>query len=156
MPDISIKPAVSGQPDASYYGGSSTSIVVRSDENVEFKFPVRGDDPAFQKIYAAAHQAIEAYESGDQEKLGKALTLMQQGQTDLNGVRATVNMEIINTGNINERLESLNLYWTGVTEKVGKTDIVAATTQIATYEATLQATFQVYARLSQLRLSDYL
>lgn len=156
VPDATIPPVQDGVPDASYYAGSPTSIEVRADDNVEFRFPVRADDPAFQKIYAAAHQAIQAYENGSMEKLGEALDLMQSGQTELNGVRSSVNMEIINMQDVNDRLESLNLYWKGVTEKVGKTDIVAATTQVSNYEAVLQATYQVYARLSQLKLSDYL
>lgn len=156
IPDTTVKPTVQGVPDAGYYAGSAESMVVRADDNVEFAFPVRADDPAFQKIYAAAHLAMDAYESGSDTDMARALDMMQEAQIQLNGVRATVNMEIINVSDINERLESLNLYWTGVTEKVGKTDIVAATTQIASYEAVLQATFQVYARLSQLKLSDYL
>lgn len=156
IPDVLTPPVTSGIPDASYYAGSSTSVSMRADDNIAYDFPVRADDPAFQKIYAAAHMAIKAHESGDMLKMREALTMIQGGQDDLNTVRATVNMEIINVGDINDRLSSLNLYWKGVTEKVGKTDIVAATTQIASYEAVLQATFQVYARLSQLRLSDYL
>lgn len=156
MPDETIPPQTNGVPDASYYGGSSTSMTIRADETVEFSFPVRGDDPAFQKIYAAAHQALKAFRDGDDTAMAQALTTLQQGQEELNSVRAGVNMAIVNTNDINDRLESMNLYWKGVTEKVGKTDIVAATTQISSYEAVLQATFQVYARLSQLRLSDYL
>lgn len=156
MPDTTQPPVQNGVPDASYYKGSQESIVLRTDETSSSAFPVRADDPAFQKVYAAAHAAMTAFEAGDDVAMAKALDLMQAGQTGLNAVRSSVNMGIINMTNINERLESLNLYWKGVTEKVGKTDIVAATTQIASYEAVLQATFQVYARLSQLKLSDYL
>ncbi len=156
VPSTDVDPAQQGVPDAGYYAGSTTSIKLRADETVEYDFPVRADDPAFQKMYAAAKQALAGHASGDREEMKAALTLMQQAQTDLNSSRARVNMTFLNVGDINERLGSLNLYWKGVTEKVGKTDIVAATTQIASYEAVLQATFQVYARLSQLRLSDYL
>ena len=57
---------------------------------------------------------------------------MQSAQVDLNSLRANNNMAVLNVNDTNDRLNSLNLYWKGVTEKVGKTDIVAATTQIAT------------------------
>lgn len=154
--DILTPPQTNGVPDASYYDGSSQSMTQRLDDNIEYAFPVRADDAAFQKIYAAAHQAIKAFETKDDAAMGQALTLLQQGQDALVTSRADVNTAIININNVNDSLKSMNLYWTGVTEKVGKTDIVAATTQIASYEAVLQATFQVYARLSQLKLSDYL
>lgn len=154
--DTTIPPAVDGVPDANYYEGAQTSQTMRADENITYDFPVRADDPAFQKIYAAAHQAIRAYESGDVEKLGAALDLMNSGMTDLNSARSRVNSAVVNVGNINDRLDTMSLYWKGITEKVGKTDLVAASTQVASYESVLQATFQVYARLSQLRLSDYL
>ncbi len=156
VPDPTVQNATRGVPDTSYYAGSSDNMSIRVDDNVSFDFPVRADDVAFQKIYAAAQEAIRSYNSGDTTKLKAALDLMQSGQNDLNGVHAKVNMAIINTTDITDRLQTLNLYWKGVTEKVGKTDIVAASTQIASYEAVLQATFQVYARLSQLKLSDYL
>lgn len=156
VPDVTKAPAVDGQPDASYYKGSPENLELRADENMVYDFPVRADDPAFQNIYAAAHKAIKAFNSGDTVKLREALTQMQQGQDQLTALRASVNMQIVNINDVNDRLSSLNLYWKGVSEKVGKTDIVAATTQVASYEAVLQATYQVYARLSQLKLSDYL
>lgn len=156
MPDTTVTPTLVGTPDAGYYKGSGTNVQLRAEDTLTYDFPVRADDIAFQKIYAAAHQAIEGYRYGDDAQLKQALELMQSGQDDLNTARSRVNMTIINITDVNERLGAMNLYWKGVTEKIGKTDIVAATTQIASYEAVLQATFQVYARLSQLRLSDYL
>jgi flagellar hook-associated protein 3 FlgL len=156
VPDFTVAPVNPGFPDASYYAGSGDNLIMRADDNVQYEFPVRADDPAFQKMYAAAHLAIQAYESKSDTLMAKAVDLMQSGQTDLNGAQARTNTAIINVKDTNERLESLTLYWKGVTEKVGKTDIVAATTEMSSYEAMLQATFQVYARLSQLRLSDFL
>ena len=156
VPNINVAPVVNGVADANYYAGSPESSGMRADENIEYDFPVRADDPAFQKIYAAAHSAMKAFAAGDMDGLRRSLDLMQAGQQDLVGVQAKVNMQILNVTDINDRLNSMNLYWKGMTEKVGKTDIVAASTQIASYEAVLQATFQVYARLSQLKLSDYL
>lgn len=156
MPDSTKPPATAGVPDAGYYAGAPDSLSVRVDETSSFEFPVRADDAAFQQIYAAAHLALKAHANNSPADMRAALDLMQKGQASLNATRAEVNMTIINTEAVTERLESMSLYWKGVTEKVGKTDIVAATTQISSYEAVLQATFQVYARLSQLKLSDYL
>jgi flagellar hook-associated protein 3 FlgL len=156
MVDPLPQPDNIGVPDTAYYKGSSENFSYRVDERIEIEFPVRADDPAFQKIIAGYHLALEADAANSHEKLGEALELMQQGQADLVAARTRVNNEIINTEQTDTRLNQMRIYLKGVTEQVAKTDTVAAATEIANHEAVLQATFQVYARLSQLRLSDFL
>jgi len=90
------------------------------------------------------------------DKLAQALDLIQAGQEELVAARTRVNTAIINIEQTGTRLEQMRLYLKGVTEQVSKTDVVAAATEVANHEAVLQASFQVYARLSQLRLSDFL
>lgn len=156
VPDIQNPPTVMGIASAEYYAGSSTNIVYKSDERSEYTFPVRADDPSFQKIITAAHMAITASESNNDDLLRDALNMMQAGQAELNTARARTNHTIINLESSNENLAALSLYWKGVTEQVAKTDMVAASTEVAQHEATLQAAFSVFSRLSQLRLTDYL
>lgn len=155
-PDLQMGPVAHGLPDASYYEGSEQSLVYRMDELTQYTFPVRADDLGFQQVIAAAHAAINAYKAGDDAGMGKALTLMQQGQESLVASRAKLNATIINVEDTTDRLTSMKLYWQGLTEQVAKTDVLAASTEVANNEAILQAAFQVFARLSQLRLSDYL
>lgn len=156
FPDATAGPVNEGVPDANYYAGSSENLVYRADERIEYEFPMRADDPSIQKIVAAIHQAIRAVGDGDDSALAAATDLIQAGQEELNAARSQVNISTINLEQVNDRLGALKLYWQGVTEQITKTDMVAASTEVANHEAILQATFQVYARLSQLRLSDYL
>ncbi len=156
VPDSTVKPTTAGVPDTNYYAGSGQSMKLRIDDGVEIDYPVRADDPAFQQIFAAAQQALDAAKNNDTAGLNASLTLMQQGQQGLISARATVNAVTVNVQDTNTRLGQLKTYWQGLSDKVSKTDIVAASTQVASYEAILQATFQVYSRLSQLKLSDYL
>lgn len=154
--DIQGTPAAIGIPEDGYYEGAKQSITYKQDERSQYDFPIRADDPSFQKIIAAAHQAIQAANAGNSDMLGQALTLMQQGQAELVNSRSRVSYTILNVETANDTLSALTLYWKGVTEDIAKTDIVAASTEVANHEATLQAAFSVYARLSQLRLTDYL
>ncbi|PZP85681.1 MAG: hypothetical protein DI582_05050 [Azospirillum brasilense] len=161
VPNPQFAPQSVGTPDAGYYAGAQQDLVYFSDERTQYEFPIRADDPAFQKIIAAAHAAIQAFASGtngtpDSAGLGNALDLMQQGQAELNVARARLNSVTLNVEQANETLTSLNLYWKSVTEQVSRTDILAASTEVANNEAILQAAFQVFSRLSQLKLSDYL
>lgn len=156
VPNAQIGPVTPGVPDANYYAGSSNDLVYAQDERTTFTFPVRADDIAFQKIVSAAHLAMNGADGGSDALLASALDLMQSGQADLNTARARLNNQTISLEDQNDSLSALKLYWQGVTEEVGKTDIVAASTEVASQEAILQAAFQVFARLSQLRLSDFL
>lgn len=156
VPDILVTPVTVGEPDTGYYQGSQTDIIYSKDERSEYAFPIRADDPAFQKIIAAANLAMQAFNGGDDTTMAKALDLMQAGQADLVSSRARVSSTILSVENSNESLTSLNLYWKGVTEQVSKTDLVAASTEVSNHEALLQAAFAVFSRLSQLRLTDYL
>lgn len=146
----------SGIPSDFYYTGSKDNLVYSQEERFEYEFPVRADDPGFQKIIAAANMAMQAVIAGSDSQLAAAVTLMQQGQADVNSARSNLNNTIISVQQTTDRIESLKLYWKGVSEEVSKTDLVSATTEVANNEAILQAAFQVFSRLSQLKLSDYL
>jgi flagellar hook-associated protein 3 FlgL len=156
VPTTSRSNIIVGTPDDSYYVGSKQDATLRVDERTDLTFSVRADDVAFQKIYAAAKQAIAAATNGDMTQLQQAQQLVQDGQKDLITVRSRVGGTVVNIEAINTRLKDLQTYWAQLSDGVSKTDIVAASTEVASYQAILQATFQVYARLSQLRLSDYL
>lgn len=156
VPDSSVPTVTIGVPDKSYYQGSEQSTVLRIDETTQFVFPVRADDSAFQSIFAAANQAIVAFNAHDDAGMASAINLIQQGHSGLVAARARVQSAEVNVNDTTTRLNSQSLYLKGVVEGVSKTDVVAVTTQIATYQSILQASFQVYARLSSLRLSDYL
>ena len=156
VPDTTVLPVTIGVPDDGYYKGAKQNTVERLDDNTQFDFPLRADDPAFLNIFAAVNQAMDAFAKKNDAGMASALTLLQQGQDQLVAGRAKVQSTLVKVTDTNTRLDSLKLYLQGVTDDVSKTDTVSVTTQIANYQAILQASFQVYARLSQLRLSDYL
>lgn len=156
VPDANVPTVVLGVPDAGYYQGSQQDVMLRIDENSQFAFPARADNISFQKVFAAVNQAITAFNSHDDAGMQAAISLIQDGHQGLVALRAKVQSAELNVNDTNTRLNSLSLYLKGVVEQVSKTDVVAVTTQIADYQSVLQATFQIYARLSSLRLSDYL
>lgn len=156
VPSTNVTNTSNGLPDDNYYVGSKQNATLRADERTEVEFPVRADDPAFQKIYAAARQAINAARNGDAGDLLNAQQLIQDGQVDLITARSRLGGTVVNIQSIDDRLQDLQNYWRQLSNGVSKTDIVAASTEVAGYQSILQATFQVYARLSQLRLSDFL
>ncbi len=150
------QPVTVGTPDDSYYQGSAEDIVVRAQDNVEIRYNIRADNSAFKKIFAAIFQAEQAGAQNSDEKMRAAINLVQQGIQEAISVQAEINQNVVSLEQINDRHLTLQLYWQGVTEQVSKTDIVAVSTQVAIDQSVLTATYQAFARISQLRLSNFL
>jgi len=149
--------AVSGTPDAGYYQGSGEDISVRIDDSILVTYNVRGDDPAFQKIFAGLAMARQyGTRAGESTEMQQAYDLIAEGVQGLIGVRATVNANKVTVMDNSDRLTSLQLYWKGLKEEIGNTDIVAVSTQVAINQGILQAAYQAFARISSLKLSDFL
>jgi flagellar hook-associated protein 3 FlgL len=150
------RPFSPGIPDDGYYQGSSENVVIRPQDNVEAEFDVRADNLAFQQIFAASSLALDADVTDNDSTMRQALDLMQEGMKNMTGLQARLDSEIVNLENINERHDNSILYFKGVTERIAKTDLVEASTLLAQEEAVLQASFQAFSRVNNLRLSDFL
>ena len=74
----------------------------------------------------------------------------------ITAIRATVNSNQVNLQDINQQHSDLQLYWKGVTESISHTDLLDASTKISSDQALLTASFQAFARITSLHLSDYL
>lgn len=148
--------AVEGTPDAGYYTGSEENATVRIQDNFELSENVRADDPAYQKIFAAFVLAKEGNAEANDTKLTKAYDLLQEGLKGVIDLQTSVNANKVIVEQANEKLDALNLYWKGVKEEIVNTDIVSASTEVAVNQGILQASFQAFARINALQLSDYL
>ena len=150
---------VSGTPDTNYYRGSQQDITVRPQDNTLIKYNVRADEPGFQKLFAAlamAKESIGATQANSSDSISKAEDLLQDGLQDIIGIRATVGATTAQIGDINTSLTSQQLYWKNVRSDIGNTDIVSVSTQLAINQGILQAAFQAFAKITSLRLGDYL
>ena len=154
--DAGMGKITAGVATADYYSGTTTNATLRADDSTTAQFPVRADDPAFQKIFAAAKLAIAAATKGDTSMMETAQQMIQDGQSDLIALRSKVGSTSDNITAVNSRLTQMTTYWQQLSDGDAKTDIVSASTKVSSYQAILQATFQVYARLSSLSLVDYL
>ncbi len=146
----------SGVPDTGYYQGSDQDVSVRPQDGVEFNYNIRADDPAFQKIMAGLAMAQKGDTYNDDSALQAAYTLVDEGLKGVIGLQATVNTNTIALEQTNEQHNALKLYWKSMKEEINNTDIIAASTQVAINQGILQASFQAFAKINSLRLSDYL
>jgi flagellar hook-associated protein 3 FlgL len=147
------QPQVPGTLNAGYYQGSTQDLVTMVQDNYPLTYNIRADNTAFQQIYAGIALAKNAASDDD---LGKAYTLVQQGLAGVTALQAQTNTNIVNIQDINSQLQSFQTYWKNASDAIDKTDIVSVSTQVALDESTLTASYQTYARIVSLKLSDYL
>jgi flagellar hook-associated protein 3 FlgL len=143
-----------GVSDDAYYQGGKENVVTRIQDNIDLEYEARADDPAFQKLFSAISLAIQA--GDDQEKLKQALDQVQDAQKDINALRASVQSQRIEAERVTLRQKDTKLYFSGVVKSIAEVDKVDAASKVAIDQATLTATFQVFARISGLRLADFL
>lgn len=147
---------VDGVPDDSYYQGSKQDVMVRADDNTEFNYNVRADDPGIQQIFAGLAMAQKGSDNNSDEDLAKAYDLVSQGLDGVIATRSIVNQNNVSISDINTRHNSYKLYFQGVKDEIGNADLVSLSTQVAVNQGILQASFQAFAKINSLKLSDFL
>ncbi len=147
---------VPGVPDDSYYTGSKQDLTLRADNNTLITYNVRADDPGIQKIFAGLALAKQGDQANSDDLLQQAYNMIQEGISGVVSTKATVDANKVALGTIDKNHQTFKLYWQGLQETIGNTDIVAVSTQVAVNQGILQAAFQAFAKINSLRLSDFL
>jgi flagellar hook-associated protein 3 FlgL len=149
-------PYEAGELDAGYYQGSEENVVTRIQDNIDLTYDVRADDEAFQQFFSAVRLAAEGHSEKNREKLAKAQTMIDQSLEGINELTAKVQSKRTNIDAIVTRQKDMKLYFSQVRGEVAGADTVEVASRVAIDQATLSATFQVFARISSLKLSDFL
>lgn len=149
-------PVTPGVPDDNYYQGSKENLTVRAQDSYQFEYNIRADNQGFQELFSAMALAMEGDLSDTDDVLADAQDLVNSALENIIADQTKVNSQIVSLENIQLRQDELILYWQGVREVIINTDIVAASTEVAMDQAILQASFQAFARVSQLNLADFL
>lgn len=147
-------PVEVGTPDTTYYQGSNQNTSFRIADGQLLENTIRADDPAFQNIIAAFHLVEGGTPSDAQMK--NAQDLLDKGIQGLIGMQANVNANIVRVGQVDTQNETVRTYYTGLSQSMSKSDVVALSTRVAQDQTTLQASFSAFARISALSLSNYL
>jgi flagellar hook-associated protein 3 FlgL len=133
-----------GTPDDNYYRGGKENVITRVQDNVDLEYTARADDPAFQKLFTAISLSLKGDVEKDPVKLKAATDQVQAAIKDMIALRSSVQSARTEVDRITTRQKDMNV------------DQVDAASKVAIDQATLQATFQVFAKISSLRLSDFL
>lgn len=150
------EPVELGVPDSGYYQGSNTDLAARVQDGFEVTYTVRADAEAFQQIMGAIALAEEGSSTRDDDLLSDAYDMLQDGIEGVITLQADLGTAAGAITQATEQHETQKIYWKGLKEETVGADIVALSTRLAVDQATLQATFQAFARINSLQLSDFL
>ena len=145
-----------GVPDAGYYQGSQQDMTAHPQDSTSVTYNARADAPGFQQLFAGLAMAQLGDSANNTAYLTQAENLVQSGLQGIIGIQATVNSNSAQFSTIDKNLNNQKLYLQGIQQSIGNTDIVAVSTQVAINQGILQAAFQAFAKISGLRLADYL
>ncbi len=146
----------SGTPSNSYYNGSSDALTARISDAQVLHYGVPGDDPAFQNLISAITTGIAGNASNDSSLLSKSIDNINLAIQGLADVKTGVDTSITNIQNVQDQHATLKLYWQQALSDETSTDVAEASIKLAADQTTLQATFQAFAGLTKLKLTDYL
>ncbi len=147
---------INNVPTSNYYAGDTVDMSVQISEELTIEYGIRADNQAFKDIFAALHTAIEGDASGEDEDLARAVDLATKAITELAGLRNKIgNDQKLLLDTIALQTSSKTFY-EKARSAVSGTDIVKATTDVALNETILQASFQVFAKVSNLKLINFL
>lgn len=149
-------PLIEGTADAGYYQGDTVDLTAQLSESLEINYNIRADEQGFQDLFGAMHAAILGLQRVDDDLLVDGMDLINSALDEIVGLRSRVqnNITIVEAAN-DSHSTSAPYYKQFLSDEID-TDVVAATTQVALNETILQASFQTFARISGLSLTDFL
>jgi len=147
-------PTQIGVPDNTYYQGSAQDSTIRISDSQTLSNSVRADDPAFQQLYAGIAQALQSSTSATD--LQAAENLVSNGIDGVIAQQATVNANVVNLQNVSTQNQTLQTYFTGLSQTITQSDVVSLSTQVAQDQTVLEASFEAFSRISSLSLANFL
>lgn len=147
---------VSGVPDSSYYQGSTQNMTLQASDTTQITYGVRADSTAIQQIMAGLAMANQGGATSSKTDLQTAYSLVQQGIQGVIAAKSTVDSNTVQVGDVNTQLSSFKLYYQGISNNIGNTDIVSVTSQVSVDQGILQAAFSAFAKINALSLVSYL
>ena len=153
--NVSNLSPTTGLPTANYYLGDDGAVEILISDQLTINYGITANNDSIQKLVGALHMAINA-EGASDGALESALDLVNEALEGVVGLENEVNNNIQIISSTNDIHENFKTYLNQTLgEEVG-VDVVEATTQLSLNQTLLQATFQNFARISNLKLVDFL
>lgn len=149
---------ISGQATNNYYKGSIDTDYSYINDSLKLEYGIKADDPAFVHMIASLNLSIGVYEGTtfNATKYNQSVTLMNQSMEQLISLRSQLgnNMQLLsNQMDIQKRQ---TLYYQEQVENILSIDFPLAIAKMHDHQNTLEAAFQVIARMKELSLTKFI
>ncbi len=140
---------------ASYYNGDNFTMEVDVSASMRISYGINASDPAFQKLIGALNMAKQA-EGNNGTGLVEAGAMLDEAINEIITMQARVgdNARIMN--NSASAHQSAKANFQEKYDAINSPDIVQLTIEASQAQATLEASFMIFSRMSALNLANYL
>jgi len=144
--------------DTGYYQGNDTKLSAPVDSNYDLTYGVTADAPGFEELIRSLRLAATTNVGppSDSNRLNEALRVAQQAIQDIPNITGQI-------GSSQAAIQTVQAQQTDFTQFANKTigdisnvDVTQAVSQLSQQQTTLEASYQVIARLSQMNLAQFL
>lgn len=144
--------------DTGYFQGNSTKLAVQVDDHLSITYGVTADEPAIEQLVRALRLTATASVGPpqDRNRLEEALRVVKQAVTALPDITSKIGTAQKALLDMTSKHNDFQQFADSVTGGIANTDVTKAITLLSEDQTTLQASYQVLARLSALNLADFL
>ncbi len=144
--------------DTGYYQGNDTKLSARVDDNYDLTYGITANEAGFEQLIRSLRLAATTTVGppSDTNRLNEALGVVQQAIQNIPDITSRI-------GSAQSAMQAVQAKQTDFKQFADKTigdlsnvDVTQAVTKLSEQQTTLQASYQVLARLSQLNLAQYL
>lgn len=156
VPPVDANAVLTDPQNATYYDGDQVTLRARIDVNLEASYGVRADEQPFRDFFNALRLAKEGHLTDDDAMLTAAANEARGAVESIINRVSELNAAMARVEGIKESQSGTILYLQDRVSSLTDTDVPATMAQIAQDQMTLEASYSITARLSQLSLADYL
>src|SRR5579883_1532231 len=146
-------------PNTAYYQGTSAQPTVQADDNVSVAYGVTAASPGFEELIRSLNLAATTVTTPgaiDTKRLQEALNVIKQAISDMTTTQSSlgVSQGVLNAVS-SSHAQLLTQLQSNISD-IQNVDVAQASTNLSALEITLQSSYAVTARLSQLSIVQYL
>ena len=146
-----------GTADTGYYQGNTTKLSARLDESFDISYGVTADSNGYEQLIRALRLAADASVSPqDNLRLEESLRVVNEAIQNIPNVTGQIGSARTAIESIVNKHTDFKQFADKAIGDMANVDVARAITLLSQDQTTLEASYQVVARLSQLTLSNFL
>lgn len=143
--------------DTGYFQGNTTKLAARLDESFDISYGVTADNSGYEQLIRALRLAADAtLVPQDQNRLEEALRVVNGAVQEIPNITGQIGSARAVIESIGNKHTDFKQFADKAVGDLANVDVARAVTLLTQDQTTLEASYQVVARLTQLSLANFL